>query len=249
MLLIAISQAPWPLEMATNGRAVVRATAGSRSITSLETSMQLAAVDVGHGPVHGRQDPVGTTDGPGMATSSRPAFRLSSIGRVWHDARDNRSWRDQQVGAETESAWAGAAASSIVATSPLILAMSGRPGWMTGGTSTNVRARSTFDLGEEADQLAQALTGDVGAERVLDGARQADVVEGQVGGRGGAGRRRQEAALAAHAAVVGVLLAGADERQRHRTVHRDRAGADVGRHLGLAVHVRDQLAPASTGRR
>ena len=36
-------------------------------------------------------------------------------------------------------------------------------------------------LGEEVDELAQALTGDVGAERVLDRAREGDVVEGQVG--------------------------------------------------------------------
>ena len=59
-----------------------------------------------------------------------------------------------------------------VATSIRMRAMSGSAGLITGGTSTSVRAVDV-DQAEDADQVAQLLPRDVGAERALDGGGQA----------------------------------------------------------------------------
>src|SRR6478672_7867796 len=87
----------------------------------------------------------GTTDGPGIATSSRPALRLSSIGRVWHDVAAPfgallAERNDQQVGAPMAGSAGGAAVSSVFATRARMRPMSGCEGLMTGGTRTRVRA-------------------------------------------------------------------------------------------------------------
>ena len=141
----------------------------------------------------------------------------------------------------------GAAASSVFPTSMRMRATSGFAGLITGRHQHEGSGPDTSTRLKTRTRSPELLAGDVGPERALDGGRQPQVVDGQVGRRRPAGDGGQQAALALHPRVVRVLLPRAHERQRHRPVHVTGPGPTDGASFVCAVDVRHQVRHWSRG--